>query len=123
MRADLYLHHVRIFKSRSLATRACAGGHVKLSGAAIKPARDLKAGDTLEVTRADTTLVIRVLGLPSKRIGAPLVARYLEDLTPPENLRRAAEARKERALTAPPPRSGRPDKKQWRILREWLGRE
>jgi len=122
MRADLFLHHVRIFKTRSLATQACSKGNVKLAGSAIKPARDLKAGDTLEVNRADLKFILRVLDFPANRIGAPLVPRFMENLTPPENYQRAAAARKERNLTAPHGRETKPDKKQLRAIREWLGR-
>jgi ribosome-associated heat shock protein Hsp15 len=120
MRADLFLHHVRTFKSRSLAAQACDKGNVKLAGNAIKPARDLKSGDVIEVERGALKLVLRVIGLPAKRVGAPLVKQYVENLTPPENYQRAAEARRERELTGTQ-EGPKPDKKQMRQIREWLG--
>ncbi len=123
MRADVFLHHVRIFKTRSLSTQACNKGQVKLAGAAIKPARALKTGDVLDVKRGEMCFVLRVLGLPDRRVGAPLVADFMENLTPPGNYQRAAAARRERELTAPQDRAAKPDKKQLRQIREWLGRE
>lgn len=36
-RADKYLHLVRVFKTRSLATQACAKGNVKIGGDAMYP--------------------------------------------------------------------------------------
>ena len=123
MRADVYLHHIRIFKTRSLSTQACTKGNVKLAGAVIKPARDLKAGDLLEVARGDLTFVLRVLDFPEHRVGAPLVGRFMENLTPAENYQRASQSRKERELTAPHDRAAKPDKKQLRLIREWLDRE
>lgn len=123
MRADVYLHHVRIFKTRSLATQACHKGNVRLSGSAIKPARDLKPGDLLEVERGEMKFILRVLDFPGHRVGAALVSRYLENLTPEENYRRAAEARKMREMTDPHPTAARPDKKQLRLIRQFLQRQ
>jgi ribosome-associated heat shock protein Hsp15 len=121
MRADLYLHHVRIFKSRSVAAQACTRGHVRIDGQPIKPARELKVGDQLDIQRGDLSLVIRVLDFPKSRMGAALVPQFMENLTPEENYRRAAEARREHALTAPHPFAAKPDKKQMRQIRQWLG--
>ena len=122
MRADLYLHHVRIFKSRSLATQACDRGCVRLAGKALKPSRDLKPGDELIVERGDLTLVLRVLACPDKRIGAPLVPTFMENLTPPENYHRASEARQLKEWTTPHQRAARPDKKQLRQIRALMER-
>lgn len=122
MRADLFLHHVRIFKTRSLATQACNKGNVHIDGETLKPARNLKVGDTLDVERGDLKLVIRVLDFPTSRLGAPLVAKYMENLTPPENFIRAADARREKELVMPGMQAARPDKKQLRQIRELMER-
>lgn len=123
MRADLYLHHVRIFKSRSLAAQACAKGNVLHLGTRIKPARDLKAGDVLDVERGDMRFVLRVLAFPEHRVGAALVPQFMENLTPPENYRQAAALREQRKLSAPQDRVAKPDKRQLRTLRAWLKRD
>lgn len=122
MRADLFLHHVRIFKTRSLATQAFTKGNVLIDGQTLKPARDLKVGDTLDIERGDLKLVIRVLDFPASRVGAPLVAKYMENLTPEENYIRAAEARREKELVMPGMQAARPDKKQLRQIRELMER-
>lgn len=122
MRADVFLYYVRIFKTRSLSTQACNKGNVKVGGAAIKPARALKPGDLLEVERGEMKFVLRVLDFPKQRVGAPLVGGFMENLTPPENYQRASAARRERELTAPRGHAAKPDKKQMRMIREWLGR-
>jgi ribosome-associated heat shock protein Hsp15 len=122
MRADLYLHHVRIFKTRSLATQACDKGNVRLAGRTLKPAYDLKAGDELEVERGDLKLILRVVAFPTQRLGAPLVAQFMENLTPSENYRRASEARKLKQWTAPHQEATKPDKRQLRKIRELMER-
>ena len=122
MRTDLYLHHVRVFKTRSVATQACDKGNVKLGGKALKPAYKLKAGDELEVERGDLKLVIKVLDFPENRVGASLVSQFMENLTPQENYHRAAEARKIKEWTAPHQMATKPDKKQLRQIRELMER-
>ena len=122
MRADLYLHHVRVFMTRTLATHACDKGNVRLEGKALKPAYKLKAGDELEVERGDLKLVVRVVDFPEKRIGAPLVPQFMENVTPEENYHHAAEARKIKEWTAPHMTATKPDKKQLRLIRELMER-
>jgi ribosome-associated heat shock protein Hsp15 len=122
MRADLYLHHIRIFKTRSLATQACNKGNVRIDGQQLKPARDVKIGETLEVDRAELKLILRVIDFPTSRVGAPLVAKYAENLTPEENYLRAAAIRREKELVMPGILAAKPDKKQLRQIRELMER-
>lgn len=122
MRADLYLHHIRIFKTRSLATQACAKGNVRIDGQQLKPARNVKIGETLEVDRAELKLILRVIDFPASRVGASLVPKYVENLTPEENYTRAAEIRREKELVMPGILAAKPDKKQLRQIRELMER-
>ena len=123
MRVDQYLHHVRIFKSRSLATQACTRGNVRIGGQPLKPARDLRPGEVVDIQRGDLSLVIRVVDFPASRVSAPLVPKYMENLTPEANYQKVAEARREQAMTAPHHLAAKPDKKQMRQIRAWLGRD
>ena len=123
MRADIWLHNVRIFKTRSIATQACNKGNVHIEGQAIKPARTLKPGDTLDITRGDLKLIVKVIDFPPKRVGAPLVPQHLENLTPAENFIKAAESRRMNAMASPHEAAVRPNKRQLRKIREWLGQE
>jgi ribosome-associated heat shock protein Hsp15 len=49
VRLDRWLWAARFFKTRGLAQQAVEGGHVRLNGERVKPARALKAGDRLEI--------------------------------------------------------------------------
>lgn len=125
-RADKWLHHVRIFKTRSLATQACAKGNVTLDGHQVKASRDLRPGDVVEVVRGDLRLRLKVLGAPAQRLGPPRVAEFCENLTPVEWIHRAAAARREKKLITPTGHEQlmKPNKKQLRELREfWLSQQ
>jgi ribosome-associated heat shock protein Hsp15 len=125
LRVDKWLHHVRIYKTRTLATQACERGHVKEEHREVKASRILKGGEVLHVERGDLRLVLKVLAFPEKRVGAPTAVTCYENLTPVENYQRASEARQERALVTPKPHEQltRPTKKDLRAIRQWLGRE
>jgi ribosome-associated heat shock protein Hsp15 len=124
LRVDKWLHHVRVFKTRSLAAQACTKSNVKVGGQEVKPAREVRVGDIVEVERGNLSLVLRVLAFPLQRVGPPKTAEFYENLTPPENFAKAAEARKERQLTAPRSHETllKPTKKDLRQIREWLGK-
>jgi ribosome-associated heat shock protein Hsp15 len=118
-RADKYLHHIRVFKTRSIATQACAKGNVTIDGQTVKASRNLKTGDVIEVVRGELRLQLRVIAFATHRVGAPLVAALAEDLTPPERYAKAAEMRREREMITPRAHEtvAKPDKKQLRELR------
>ncbi len=125
LRADKYLYHIRVFKTRTLATQACNKGNVRVGNQDIKPSRELHVGDIVQVERGDLKMTVRVIGFPLQRVAPPIVKQFCEDLTPPENYQKASEARRERALITPRPHDTlmRPTKKDLRALREWLGRD
>jgi ribosome-associated heat shock protein Hsp15 len=118
VRLDKWLWAVRVFKTRSLAAGACQAGHVKIAGHSVKPARAARVGETLTVQVGDITRTLRVVGLLDRRVGAPLVARYAGDLTPPEEY---AKLRREQIepLFHRPKGAGRPTKRDRRLLEQF----
>ena len=66
-RLDAWLWSVRLFKTRSAATAACRGGHVRVNDAPAKAAQPVATGDTVRVRRSgDEPLVT---GNPPPTIG------------------------------------------------------
>ena len=120
MRLDKWLWCVRLYKTRSVATAAIRGGHVKLAGWAAKTAHEVKVGDVIVAVVGDITRTVKALNSPASRIAAPLVSQYLEDLTPAVGAKRSASAvwaGGEPALR--PKGKGRPTKRERRQIEEW----
>jgi ribosome-associated heat shock protein Hsp15 len=115
VRIDKWLFAVRIFKTRSTATEECAKGRIKVNGIEVKPSRDIKPGDIIEVRKNPVTYRYKVLQLAEKRMGAKLVPEYLEDQTPPEALE-ALEMQKLTQWSNRDRGTGRPTKKDRRDM-------
>lgn len=82
VRIDKWLWAMRVFKTRSIATDAVKKGRVSMGGNPVKPSRGVKVGDIIDVRKPPITYTFRVLALTENRLGAKLVADYLENLTP-----------------------------------------
>lgn len=116
VRIDRWLWAARLFKTRSLASRACGSGHVKINGRSVKAAKPVRSGDRLEVTTPAGLRVLEVLALADKR-GPAAVARSLyEDHTPAVEPAERVPSTGARARGA-----GRPTKRDRRLLRRLKG--
>ena len=121
-RIDRWLFAVRLFKSRSLAAEAVAGGRVHLNGGRVKAAHEVRPGDVLSLVRGAVDFECTVSPIPPRRGPAQAAARCYEE-TAPSIARRAEFAQRMRlaaALTPRPP--DRPDKRERRQLRRLRGR-
>lgn len=84
MRADKWLWHARFFKSRGLAAKVIAAGHLRVNGQKVaKPAQAIGTGDVLTFPQGRQIRVVRLLGLSDRRGPAPEAQALYEDLTPP----------------------------------------
>ena len=75
-----------MFKTRSLAADACKKGRVLMQGVAVKPSRELKVGDVLQVRRNPIIYTFKVVALTQNRVGAKLVPQFMENVTAPDQL-------------------------------------
>lgn len=115
VRLDKWLWAVRLFKTRALATEACAAGHVQVNGQRAKPGRTVHPGEMIVAQVGEVRRTVRVLSGLDRRVGAKALAPYLEDLTPAEELSKPREARLE-PLFHRPKGAGRPTKRERRLL-------
>lgn len=61
MRIDKFLKVSRILKRRTLAQQACDKGKVIVNGKEVKPARQIKEGDEVELVFTGGSLKFRIL--------------------------------------------------------------
>ncbi|MBT0770639.1 RNA-binding S4 domain-containing protein [Kineosporia sp. J2-2] len=82
VRLDVWIWSVRLFKSRSVASSACRGGHVAVNGAKAKPSTTVRVGDRIEALTTGGERIAVVRRLIQKRVGAAVAVTCYEDLTP-----------------------------------------
>jgi ribosome-associated heat shock protein Hsp15 len=82
-RVDVWLWAVRLYKTRSAATAACRAGHVRVNGERVKAAHAVRVGDEIRSRQEGFDRIVIVEGILLKRVGAPIAATALKDLTPP----------------------------------------
>jgi ribosome-associated heat shock protein Hsp15 len=130
LRLDKWLWHARFCKSRSLATKLCTAGQIRLAQATpgasttdgaggksgapslvAKPSQTIRPGDVLTFPLGGQVRVIRILGLGLRRGPAPEARALYQDLTPPQN-----RLRQEPGPAIRPAGSGRPTKRDRRAL-------
>lgn len=120
VRIDKWLWAVRVFKTRSQASEACRGGKVKIDGQNVKPSREVKEGEKIEVQLGIFKKTLRVKQVVKNRVAAKLVPDLAEDLTPAEQyekmdmLRQLNYERRDRGV-------GRPTKKERREIERLKG--
>lgn len=116
VRIDKWLWAARFFKTRSLATAAVDNGKVQLNGDRIKPARSVRAGDTLEIDNGATEWQVVVRNLSDVR-GSASVAQTLYAETEASLVKRQKEAEKNKYFREPGTTiKGRPTKRDRRQL-------
>lgn len=96
IRIDRWLWAARFFKTRGLATEAVLGGRVRLNGERVKPARDVRLDDTVEVRIGEMHWTVVVREVAGKR-GSAKVAATLYDETA-ESVAGREQAAQERRL-------------------------
>jgi ribosome-associated heat shock protein Hsp15 len=121
VRIDKWLWAARFFKTRALASKACDMGRIRSNGVEAKPARDVRAGDKLQVKNEGGDFEIEVLALSEMR-GPAAVAQglYHETDASKEARAKAAAERKAMMQYAPLPER-RPSKRDRRRIIQFRG--
>ncbi len=116
MRIDKWLFFTRLYKTRTLAAKACNGGLVHVNGERVRSSRVITVGDVLDVSRGHLHYRFTVAGQPRRR-GPASEARtfYTEDESVAEQ-RAVDEARRKAARSSQPLTAGRPDRQTRRAL-------
>jgi ribosome-associated heat shock protein Hsp15 len=99
VRIDKWLWAARFFKTRGAASEAVLGGHVQVGGERVKPAKEIRVGDRLEIRRGELRWTVVVTGIADRRGPASVAAALYEET--PDSLTERERQRLERRLTRP----------------------
>lgn len=112
MRVDRWLWTARLFRTRALAAGAVKGGRVHVDGVAVKPSREIGAGDELQITIGAVRRTVIVRGAAERRVSTVEAATlYAETEESVAERERQAELRR---LAGPADLGERPTKRDRR---------
>ncbi len=121
LRLDIYLYYIRIFKSRSLATKFVLTNRLRVSGQVTqKPHKMISVGDVLTITINDNIKILKVLDIPSRRGPYSESLNFYEDITPIENIQKKESIKLDMKFVE---RVGRPTKRERRQTDRLMGRD
>ena len=122
LRLDKWLWFARFCKTRSLATRLCADGRVRVDGSVVNKAHfTVRPGQVLTFAHGGHVRVIRIVALGSRRGPAPEAQALYEDLAPPSRDNRLPSDPLDTGTRARG--SGRPTKKDRRAIDRLMDEE
>jgi ribosome-associated heat shock protein Hsp15 len=99
VRVDKWLWVARFAKTRSAATDLVLAGHVKVAGERVKPAREIAAGETIEIRLGIVRRTVVVTGVADRRGPAKVAAALYEET--PESRAERERVSQERRLARP----------------------
>ena len=121
LRLDIYLYYIRIFKSRSLATKFILTNSLRISGQVTqKPHKMISVGDVLTMTINDNIKVLKVLDIPNRRGPYSESLNFYEDITPIESFPKKESPKIDMKFVE---RVGRPTKRERRQTDRLMGRD
>lgn len=118
LRWDKFIWSVRLAKTRSIATELLAKGKIKINGENVKPAKEVKLGDVINVHKNSAVFSFKVLNFLDKRVGAALVGEYVRDITPLEEIEKFKNYQSSQRIYRET--DGKPTKKDRRDLDDFL---
>ena len=79
MRIDKWLWAARFFKTRGAATEAVLGGHVHVNGERVKPSKEVRPGDVVEISKHELRWTVTVKDVAERRGPASVAATLYEE--------------------------------------------
>jgi ribosome-associated heat shock protein Hsp15 len=119
VRIDKWLFAVRLFKTRSIAAEECKKGKVIINGINVKPSREIKEGETIQLKRPPIVRSYKVIALTENRLSAKLVPEFMVETTPASELE-ILEVQKNMSFFNRERGTGRPTKKERRDLDDFF---
>jgi len=113
VRIDKWLWAARFFKTRAVASEAVSGGRVHVNGARVKPSKEIRPTDRVEIRIGEVQWTVVVASLSDKR-GPSSIAGTLYDETPASLASRSRQAEERRLSPLPAADQGARPSKQFR---------
>ena len=82
MRIDKFIWTVRLYKTRSIASKECAAEKVKLNGEFAKGSKSVKIGDEVSIKVNPIWRTYKILDIPKSRVGAKFLVDLIKETTP-----------------------------------------
>ena len=121
LRLDVYLYYIRIFKSRSLATKYILSNRLRISGQVTqKPHKMISIGDVLSMTIRGNVKILKILDIPNRRGPYSESLNFYEDITPIENNQKREYLKPNIKFAE---RVGRPTKRERRQIDRLMNRD
>ena len=121
VRIDKWLWAARFYKTRSLAAQAVGGGKVKLNGERVKPGKEVKVGDEIELRSGELHWLVEVRGVALKRGPAAEAALLYAEGEESRARREHMIAMRRAGPHAAHHIHGRPTKRDRRMIRRFTG--
>ena len=121
IRLDIYLYYIRIFKSRSLASKFISSNRLRVSGQVTqKPHKLISLGDVLTMIINDKIKILKVLDIPNRRGSYSESLNFYEDIAPIEKIQKKVDVKPNTKFVD---RVGRPTKRERRQTDRLMGRD
>lgn len=118
LRVDRWLWFSRFFKTRTAASAAVQGGHVRVNGETARSASRVRVGDHIRLVRQQLRWELTVSAIPSRRGSAPEARACYSETAESISRREQTLADLRRDRLRMPTTRGKPDKHTRRLLRD-----
>ena len=122
LRLDRWLWFTRFYKTRTAASEAVQGGHVRVNGEPARTATRVRVGDQIRLVRQQLTWEIEVRDIPARRGPAREAQACYQESEESLSRRQKTVTELRRDRLQQPRTPGKPDKHTRRLLRDRKGR-
>ena len=86
MRLDKFTWCVRLYKTRSIATKACGSENIMLNNNFAKSSKNVLIGDEIAIKTNPIWRKFKIIDIPKSRLGAKLMSLYIIETTSESDL-------------------------------------
>jgi ribosome-associated heat shock protein Hsp15 len=123
-RIDLYLWAIRLFKTRTQASKAISEGKVKLNGEVLKASHSVMIGEFYAIKTSEKRVSIQVTGIINKRVQfSEAILNYVDVSTEEDKLFNTNKLTSSFYTGKRLSKTGKPTKKNQRDLSDFLNTE